>query len=157
MNGEELDRILKRAIGAKYVGVFAADEIQSILSSRRGDSSSSFCFLANTDLSNEPGEHWVAFFVVSNCTLEFFDSYGEHPYTYFPHLQLTTHFTNLLYNNQKLQKLNSTVCAHYCLYYLYLRVVMNKSLHSIVNSLSLYRTPHPDKIVKSFFIRLFQK
>ena len=157
MNGEELDKLLKRAIGPKYVGIFAADEIQSILD--RGGGDSSFCFIANTDYSHEPGEHWVAFYVVSPI-LEFFDSYGQHPHVYFPHLQFVSSSSHLPYtlhfNNQKLQKFNSSVCAHYCLYYVYLRVVMHKSMNSIINSLSQYRTPHPDQSVKSFFIRVLQ-
>ncbi len=158
MNGEELDMCLKKAIGPRYVGVYAADEIQPILNGDNANASS-FCFVANTHSSNEPGEHWVAFYVISNDTLEFFDSYGQHPLVYFPHLHFISSsnypFT-LHYNNQKLQKSNSSVCGHYCLYYLYLRVLMHKSLIAIVKSLSAFQNPHPDQSVKSFFIRVFQ-
>ena len=159
MNGEEIDTILKKAIGPKYVGVFASDEIQPMLSDYC-NREYPFCFIANTHSSSEPGEHWVAFYVIDNDTLEFFDSYGQHPHVYFPHLHFVSQSIyplTLHYNNKKLQKLNSSVCGHYCLYYLYLRVLMHKSLISIVNSLSALHNPHPDQSVKSFFIRVFEK
>ena len=156
MNGTAIDNALRNAIGARYLGVYAADEVAGVLSREmcnKQQQQQVRCFLANTDNSYEPGEHWVAFTLIGNTVLEFFDSYGFHPSLYFPnalpHTPLTIHF-----NNVKLQKLNSSVCAHYCFYYLYFRCLMHKSLNSIVTSLSIARTPHPDQSVKSFFIRI---
>ena len=36
-------------------------------------------FVANTDPSDEPGAHWVAFYFQSERKGEFFDSYGKPP------------------------------------------------------------------------------
>ena len=40
--------------------------------------------IANTDESNESGEHWVAFYFTSKHTAEFFDSYGNAAHTIDP-------------------------------------------------------------------------
>ena len=61
--------------------------------------------VANTDLSNKPGTHWVAFYFSSTEKGEFFDSFGHSPDYYNNSFKsfLETHSSEWSFNNRKLQ------------------------------------------------------
>ena len=103
-------------------------------------SSKVLCCIVNTDPSNKPGTHWVAFFMEKSnkqisSTLEFFDSYGLHPSAYSFNV---TNF-NIIYNKETLQSISSNVCGHYCMLYLYLRSLY---FYSNINSSTLEAHNH---------------
>ena len=58
------DEVMKKVV----VGVYARDEIP--FKTER----SFYCFVSNTDNSNQEGQHWVAFFVTSPSSGFFFDT-----------------------------------------------------------------------------------
>ena len=152
MNEKEIEVLLRRAIGPRFLGVFAADELPNHISS---SSPQPNCFIANTDPSSLGGSHWVAFYVLPDRRYEFFDSYAIDPLIYFPNSPLVLdsyppHATN----PKPLQRIDSSVCGHYCIYFLYLRSVAHQSLDSIVRSFNHFI--HPDQIVKSFVEGLFK-
>ena len=71
MLGEAIDKILKDILWGtptNYLGVFSSDELPH--SFTRYPSA----YVANTDPSFLPGQHWVAFYHLSPSHLEFFDS-----------------------------------------------------------------------------------
>jgi hypothetical protein len=87
----------------------------------------SCCFVLNTDPSYAPGEHWLAFYYNYNThKLEYFDSFGF-PVSMYPHVNAAL-IANCLSSicvpansSGSLQSVQSTVCGHYCVLYLYWR------------------------------------
>ena len=109
-----------------FLGVFAADRIPQL---DQRQERYPCALIANTDPSTRPGEHWVAYYLSSpNSPIEFFDSYGLEP-TFYPNLPTFT--TPTVHNSTSLQSLNSLVCGHYCLLFIFLRS-RNKSISKIV-------------------------
>lgn len=125
-----------------FLGVFPFDlfPLESFLDSSAPSCSKAICCIVNSDPSDKPGTHWVAFFMNKSQQiednrpiLEFFDSYGLPPSTYsFDHISSAF---NVLSNKYSLQSYSSTVCGHYCLFYLYLRSLVFHS--TIASSLSV--------------------
>ena len=148
MNGRQLDNILSRLISpnkCSYLGIFSQDHLPSPSSNTH---SFPLCFVANTDPSNKPGEHWVSFFYDSPSSLEFFDSYGLDPSFYGFNI-IPSHI-----NHTTLQALGSTVCGHYCIFYLYHRT-QGLSLTRILCSFSTVDLDWNDKHVAHFVSKHF--
>ncbi len=147
MNTEEVDCLCRKALRntkTNFLGVFPSDLIPIT------NLKYPCAYVANTDPSNKPGTHWVAFYHLSKKSIEFFDSFGMQPSIYgFNNIDCNT------YNKNILQSFNSNVCGHYCIYYLYQRSHA-KSLSHIVNSLLSNcncNTYQMDKYVKHFIMR----
>jgi len=115
---------MKNLVAPRYnfLGTFAKDQVPSNSSLTRFPC----CFISNTDNSNQPGEHWVAFWFDSKDSSEFFDSYGYQP-SIFGFILLCNHF-----NRTCIQSLHSNVCGQYCLFYLFWKS-RGKSLSLIVH------------------------
>ena len=95
-------------VPAKFQRVFAADKIPLPLHEFPA------AFVANTDPTGEPGEHWVACFQKARFSpLEFFDSYGQDPSRFSLDLR-----PPIEKSNKQLQSHNTDVCGHYCVYFL---------------------------------------
>jgi hypothetical protein len=78
MNTYQITRALEHdpVTNKQFCGVFPSDKLpQTIEKYPCG-------FVANTDPSNEPGTHWIAFYFPSEERGEFFDSYGHAPEYY---------------------------------------------------------------------------
>lgn len=106
------------------------------------------CFIANTDPSYLPGQHWVAYYFTSPTDYEFFDSYGLHPSLYSMPYTSPTHF-----NTVPLQSLKSAVCGQFCLYFLETRcrgVKFPNFLHSFSRCNLLWN----DRLVRKFVQRI---
>ena len=146
MNTSQIHSILSCIIHSDqclFLGVFPKDLIPSIHTS-----SFPLCFVANTDPSTQAGEHWVAYFYDSPSYLEFFDSYGLSPSDYdLPHKPQRM-------NHQTLQSLDSRVCGHYCIFYLYHRS-QGISLTRILSSFSLHDYTWNDRHVSRFISKNF--
>lgn len=98
-----------------HVGVYAADLLPTPVQP-------STALIVNLDPHTERGSHWVAFYMAPEGRhLEYFDSYGRPP-----HLALFQSFLRknrlpYAYNHHALQGLDTSICAHYCLGFLYCR------------------------------------
>jgi hypothetical protein len=93
---------------AHFVGVFSSDNIPRKFSKWPAS------LIANTDSSDEPGEHWVAFYQHRPYSaIEYFDSYGNDPVYY----DMNVPFEFESVNTTQLQSETSRVCGHYCVYY----------------------------------------
>ena len=94
-------------------------------------------YIANTDPSSKPGQHWVVFFFRNANSAEFFDSYGRAPDHYNEHfinfIRRNTH--SYVWNTVTLQQNNSQVCGYYVLYYLLMKC-RNMPLKDIVQHFS---------------------
>ena len=97
-----------------FVGVFAADELPKEKEYPGG-------YIANTDQSNQPGKHWVAFFCEKYGEIEVFDSYGYNPAVYSEYLKNWIGDDFIIQSTSKLQEHESTVCGQYCMFYILLR------------------------------------
>jgi hypothetical protein len=68
----------------------------------------------NTSSINDEGEHWIAWYVLSETEVEYFDSYGSHVDTY---VNIDKPKMEIVRENCKcLQSLYSYVCGNYCIY-----------------------------------------
>ncbi len=138
MNTNEIDDILQRArrrnlrttCEVAYLGVFPFDYFPN---TRLQSPSNSFYFVFNTDSSTEPGSHWLAcYYNHRSKILEFFDSYAQSPEFY----NLTIPKNLFLHTNQiPLQSDYSSVCGHYCIFFLVSRL---SNQFSSIQSFSRY-------------------
>lgn len=140
----------------KFLGVFPHDEFPLSSFANRPSPNPIFCIL-NTDPAALPGKHWLAVFLPSaseqNTQIEFFDSFGNAPSYY----KLPVFPTNTCFNAKRLQSYRSRVCGHYCLLFLYLRVVVSnlqcppKSLNANL-LFPLHKLPSPSQLSPFSFI-----
>ncbi len=110
MDTVQIYSILKKAIGQQgCLGVFPSDKIPTKV---KGPCS----MVVNTDPSTNPGSHWVAIFITRDSTAEYFDSYGQPP-----DVAEISSFLNKYnvghYNRKHIQGPFSSVCGHYCIYF----------------------------------------
>ena len=103
MNNEQLKDVL---LGYP-VTVCCADEIKI----RKGR-----FVISNTDTSQGPGKHWVAFYFPKRGPYEFFDSLGNRLEEYGVGFEKKLSKTYLK-NFGQIQQSTSNVCGLYCAYY----------------------------------------
>ena len=125
MNSGQIEDALRgdRFASQYLVGVFAADELQ--IKEFPG------AYVVNTDESNQPGQHWVAFFTI-NDTIECFDSFGRNPGEYSVHIARWLEDTYQVVQCETLQSRDSTVCGQYCLIKLMTGLFVSLSTNSLV-------------------------
>jgi len=125
MNDKDISKVMRSFPAAKnkFCGVFAAENIPD--KRRRLP----YCFIANTDPSWMPGQHWVAVYVSPSRTVEYFDSFGRRPMT--PKMKEFCG-RNYIFNANTLQSPLSPFCGQYCIYFLHERC-RGKSFKNIMN------------------------
>ena len=109
MDTTQLLHALKRTMGDGCVGVFPSDRLPKNIQPPCG-------FIVNTDPSTQPGTHWIAIFF-SPETVEYFDSYGQKPSTTSISKWLLDYKPYWI-NKKRIQGPGSSVCGHYCTYFL---------------------------------------
>ena len=105
----QLVKIGRKLLGNKFIGVFPLDKLPKYL--KNG------AYIINTQSSNLPGEHWLAF-VIKQHAIEVFDSFGY----YYPTLlvnKLQRLKRNISYNRRQYQLHNETTCGQFCIVWLY--------------------------------------
>lgn len=107
------DNEMKQSI----LGVYPSDELCRLrLKTGMG-------LIANTDIHQLPGKHWIAFYYNKKNILEVFDSFGRSEKELAVFFKNFMHnFRNFLTNKKRLQGGDTTVCGQYCLFYLMCRV-----------------------------------
>lgn len=147
MNSLQIEHILKShyATGPNFRGCFAADQLNSIMLNAKFPIS----LVVNTDISTKPGEHWVAVFIYSANSVEYFDSLAEAPNEHIENF--LSKFLRVIKNEKILQNPFTDVCGHFCIYFIVKRS-LGISFSSIVNF--LYRIKNADIFVKNFVITL---
>ena len=127
MNTFALHCILSKVLkNVHFLGVYAHDKIPKSIPKYPA------CFVANTDNTGKPGQHWIAVYLANSSSCEFFDSYGMPPSTYhfsFPNRSVVS-------SSNKLQRFNTSVCGHYCIYFLMHRCNLRKPFKSAIMSLA---------------------
>ena len=109
------------------------------------DAKQHYCFILNTHTSDLPGEHWLAFFFNgSTQQLEYFDSF-DLPLAIYTNVKSALDSHRLLplcvraNTLGMIQAMNSAVCGHYCVAFLFWRATHTSSpltnfAHTIMNS-----------------------
>ena len=80
--------------------------------------------VCNSDVSTEPGTHWLAMYLPTKKGIaEFFDPFG-HPPEYYSHFIvefLEKNSSKRIHNQQSIQAPRSWACGSHCLFYLKMR------------------------------------
>lgn len=139
MNNYQLENILR----GYPVTVCAADKIRK----QKGR-----FVISNTDTSNGPGKHWVAFYFPTKGPYEFFDSMGNCPQSYQVGFEKILNKKYLMYNGQ-LQQSSSNVCGLYCAYYVIKRY-RGKSMRNIAKKFNPQRKKLNDDLIVSKMMKL---
>ena len=108
MNTAEIKCILRNV--DKFKGVFSRDTLPKVLIPPFG-------LIANTDISTTPGQHWIAIYLNSDGSGEYFDSFGLMPIVHeFKEFMINNCTNGWSYNPVILQtpSYTSLTCGHYC-------------------------------------------
>ena len=73
--------------------------------------------VSNTDSHDKPGTHWVVIFIRDGVG-EYFDSFGMPPLNPYFIDFLNRNCSRWNFNNDDFQSVGSTVCGHYCIWFL---------------------------------------
>ena len=73
-------------------------------------------YVVNTDLSTNPGKHWVCVFL-DNVVCEYFDSLGEPPIEVEKFIKAQG--KEYAYSKKRIQSTDSNVCGDYCILFAY--------------------------------------
>jgi hypothetical protein len=106
--------------------------------------------IVNTDLSHNPGLHWVCIYIDESGPSEYFDPLGFPPCHY--SLELENFLINTSNSYYKIktpvQHKKSDSCGHFCLYYAYYRS-LNYPMRDIVSDF------HPILLLNEYKVRRF--
>lgn len=152
---EQLDCLLDCTID-NIVQVFGARPADCVPSRAEVDTKHHSCFILNTHPSNQPGEHWLAFFFNRGTQrLEYFDSFGF-PITMYANVNAALEASPWLpvcmsaNTTGMLQSLTSTVCGHYCVAFLFWRAKhLNESCERFAQNVKFL---HPNAANSDKFI-----
>ena len=116
MNSLQIERLLKNDSETKSIfkKVCALDQLEKPTFPSP--------YVINSDPSTEPGEHWIAVYFDKHGRGEYFDSYGLPPaFVGLKSYMDTYSLSDWIYNRKTLQALFSSVCGHYCVYFVLFR------------------------------------
>lgn len=144
MNSSEIYQALACLLPKNEIPFYiaSADTLRSLTK----NSTYPYVVIQNTDRADEPGWHWVSWFVHSINDAEWFDSYGLPPRIY---KDIEWPAKNVIAENcRSLQSINSDVCGQYCVYFAYLRII-GLSYENFMSSFKV-RSKSNDAMVRKF-------
>ena len=144
LHAGEIDCLVSRFMSStRWLGVFARDELPDLLREKRP-----FALVFNSDPHDQPGHHWLAIYAATEGPLELFDSFGLSPSFYHLDFIEPTHSLN------SFQSYSSSICGHYCIYFIYLRS-QHHSFHEIIDN--LHRMYSRDRYIHEYVSDLRQR
>lgn len=150
MNTIQLRRILSgdKFTRKSFIDIFPSNYLPNEISKYPS------CFVVNVDTSSEPGSHWLALYISTPNSIEFFDSYGNAP-TYYEGFisDFVSKYPLVNYNPMVLQSNISAVCGHYCVYFLYFKC-RGQSLKRLLSTF-VTKSICNDKRVYDFVLKRF--
>lgn len=144
MNSTEIERVLRRICGQKFIGVYPKD-----LLPRRIDNLPAL-MVVNTDKSGRPGEHWLAISIDKDGRGELFDSLATPPDAMLSNY-MNRHTIAWTHSTRQLQSFASRYCGHYVVFYVAFRS-LNYNLNRITMIFS-HDTGLNDALIHSFVCR----
>lgn len=112
--------------------------------------------VANTDNSNQPGTHWVAFYFPKTGKGEYFDSFGHGPINIDFIKFLKRNSTNYIYNKQQLQSDASNYCGQFCCMFLHYKCV-GKTLKQFIKLFSATKFNYNDDKVINLYHTVYSQ
>lgn len=148
MNSLQIEKLLarQRRCAPFFVGCLPADRLPAHVAHYP------WCAVVNTDRAHESGSHWVALYVPSASSAEYFDSFGAPPNQPIG-AYLRAHFKSVRHNAHPFQSVLSKACGKYAIYFL-MRRCAGDSLDAIVQRLLNAQT-NADRLVCAYVARLF--
>ena len=149
MNTETIENCLSLLFNKNRIKipfyVCAANEIKNYIKNTK---KFPLMIIQNTDKAGDSGKHWLAWFILSSKSTEYFDSYGnpclKYKYVEKPVENITKE------NCLPLQSDTSYLCGAYCVFYLYFRA-LGYSYEKIINNFT------NDKLQNDYKIHTFMK
>lgn len=138
MDTRQIIKALKQSIPNMFLGVFPSNKIPKKIETFPA------AFVANTDPSNKPGQHWVALYFPNAKEGEFFCSYGRPPHVKF----IPNNCTVNIWNQKRIQGFLSSTCGQYCIYFLTKRS-QGLSMEQIINQFN-GNFGENDELIKCF-------
>lgn len=152
MNTSQLECIIScdHVLRDSVLGVFAADQLPNTIPTLPCG------FIANTDISSRPGQHWIAFFIKDDYVIECFDSYGQNPVAYNRLFTswIRRHAKTVLVSEQRLQSDYSNVCGLYAVYFLHQRL-LGEGMDQILDTFDKSDTEENDNYILNLFSRVY--
>ncbi|ESO87930.1 hypothetical protein LOTGIDRAFT_175928 [Lottia gigantea] len=109
----QLEEGLACHIPEQFAGVLARNQLQTLQPTRYPSA-----YVVNTDDAGQPGKHWTVF-VCEKDHCDFFDSFGCSPEVYGQDFaDFARRQGPLRHNTRRIQGNQSSVCGHYCFFYL---------------------------------------
>ena len=149
MNNVDISKVLRhiRVTRNIFIGVFPAEKVPN----KKDIISYPCCFIANTQPSWLPGEHWVAVYVGKNGISEFFDSYGRRPVN--PKIKSFCG-RKYIFNPVMLQSPFSAACGQFCIYFLVKRC-QGIPMQMIISGFDYNNLRKNDELVMTFIDKRF--
>lgn len=150
MNSLQIETILRtcRSTREHFLGCFALDEIPPKHRLPRLPVS----LIVNLDPARDEGSHWVALYVPNASAALYWDSYALP--TPEPIRAFLREFPNVQQNKKTYQSLDSNVCGHYCIFFLY--SLSNGCTFPKLTRILNQNLPHTDMYVKKFVNKLIK-
>lgn len=145
MNTFEIVNIIEQdlILNKVFAGVFSRDKLPEKIETKPA------ALIVNTDLSHEPGQHWVAMYFDSNKGVDYFDSYGLMPIRDEFNIVMRDNANNINSNSKWLQGINTSVCGMYCIFFLHHRS-RGINMKSIIKLFDLDQTLNDARICRFF-------
>lgn len=150
MEGVDISIILRTdSVASKsYKGVFSLDEHWP------SPVPLPACYVINSGTKTGPGEHWLAFYIDSDRSCDYFDSMGTAPIKPI-YKWLNAHCTVVHYNKNWLQSPTSDACGAYAVYFL-LKRSRGASLGDVVNKFEPYKFEYNDALVVQLVRNIYE-
>lgn len=142
--------------GYTYVGTKASDLASAWLKAHRQTHPRPWGMIFNIDPQSQSGKHWIALYAPSSPSrrIEIMDSYGSDNlktvYRHLPDVQDILTQVNIL-QMPRLQQMDSFVCGHYCLAFLFFRTCRRTFPH-FVRHFHLKKEGSADRLVYQFVL-----
>lgn len=106
--------------------------------------------IQNSDPIDRPGEHWLAWWAVSDLRCEFFDSFGL-PYVEYPHLDFPIKYI-VQDNTKQLQSNESNYCGIWSVRFAHDKT-KGLTFHHFMNQWTSLQKEINDRIILKWFMR----
>lgn len=126
MDAQQIKRFMRDS--NTFKGVYAKDELPSV-------PSVPCSYIVNTDVSMQPGKHWIAIYITAN-TIYYFDSYGGDPFTDFYLTRFIKHVSKpyMIFQraHTRIQSVISSVCGYYAMGFILYMECDGGSVHAFI-------------------------
>ena len=105
-------------------------------------------FIYNLEPAYMSGSHWVATYVKDNV-INYFDSFGMPPFQEIVNHAKKKNLT-LLHQNNQIQKIQTTTCGYFCLYFLN-ELNKGSTYYDLLKVFDIHDTTKNERLIESYF------